>query len=183
MANRLKGKGQIVILEAMTGVSAMIERLEGVMESLKKHPDIKILTSTTAKSNRQMGMKVMEDLLIRFPKIDAVVAINDAMGLGAKEAIKDANRLQEMFIVGIDATPEALDAIRSGELVATVDANNFWQGFVSTDLTCQYLLKKQKPERETKIGAGIPEVITKDNLEKFINFKAERYKKYGLKPI
>jgi len=180
---KLKGKGQIVILEGTTGASTAIERLEGVREALKKHPDIKILASTTAKYNRQLGMKVMEDLLIRFPKIDAVIGINDAMGLGAKEAVKDAKRMQEMFIVGMDAMPEALDAVRSGELMATVDANNFWQGFVSTDLTCKYLLSKQMPAKETKIGSGIPEVITKENLERFINFKAERYKKYGLKPI
>jgi ABC-type sugar transport system substrate-binding protein len=88
-----------------------------------------------------------------------------------------------MFIVGMDAMPEALDAVRSGELMSTVDANNFWQGFVSTDLTCKYLLSKKMPAKDTKIGSGIPEVITKENLEKFINFKAERYNKYGLKPI
>jgi ribose transport system substrate-binding protein len=180
---KLKGKGQIVILEGTTGASTAIERLEGVMGALKKHPDIKILASTTAKYNRQLGMKVMEDLLIRFPKIDAVIGINDAMALGAKEAVKDAKRMQEMFIVGMDAMPEALDAVRSGELMSTVDANNFWQGFVSTELTCKYLLSKQMPAKDTKIGSGIPEVITKENLEKFINFKAERYNKYGLKPI
>lgn len=179
---KLKGKGQIVILEGTTGASTAIERLEGIMEALKKHPNIKILASTTAKYNRQLGMKVMEDLLIRFPKIDAVIGINDSMALGAKEAVKDAKRMQEMFIVGIDAMPEALDAVRSGELM-TVDSNMFGQGFVSTDLTCKYLLGKGKPPKETKVGSGIPEVITKENLEKFINLNAELYKKYGLKPI
>jgi len=183
VAKRLKGKGQIVILEGTTGASTAIERLEGVMGALKKYPDIKILTSTTAKYQRQMGMKVMEDLLIRFPKIDAVIGINDSMALGAKEAIKDAKRLNEMFIVGIDATPEAIDNLRIGEMAATVDANCFWQTFVSVDLTCKYLLKGMKPEKDTKIGSGMPEVITKDNLEQFVKFKADRYLKYGLKPM
>ena len=154
MAKRLKGKGQIIILEGTTGASTAIDRLEGVMESLKKYPDIKILASTTAKYQRQMGMKVMEDLLIRFPKIDAVIGINDAMALGAKEAIKDAKRLNEMFVAGIDATPEGIDNLKNGELAATVDANCFWQAFVSVDLACKYLLKGVKPEKDTKIGSG-----------------------------
>lgn len=183
VANRLKGKGQIVILEGTTGASTAIDRLEGVMESLKKYPDIKILASTTAKYQREMGMKVMEDLLIRFPKIDAVIGINDAMALGAKEAIKDANRLNEMIIAGIDATPEGIDNLKNGELTATVDANCFWQAFVSVDLTCQYLLKGTKPAKDTKIGSGMPEVITKDNLEKFLKFRADLFAKHGLKPL
>jgi ribose transport system substrate-binding protein len=183
VGKRLKGKGQIIILEGTTGASTAIDRLDGVMESLKKYPDIKILASTTAKYQRQMGMKVMEDLLIRFPKIDAVIGINDSMALGAKEAIKDAKRLNEIFIVGIDATPESVDNLRNGELAATVDANCFWQAFVSVDLACKYLLKGVKPERDTKIGSGMPEVITKENLDKFLKFKADLYAKYGLKPI
>jgi ribose transport system substrate-binding protein len=183
VASRLKGKGQIVILEGTTGASTAIDRLEGVMEVLKKHPGIKILASTTAKYNRQLGMKVMEDLLIRFPKIDAVVGINDAMSLGAKEAIKDTKRMSELFLVGMDAIPEALDAVRGGELAATVDANNFWQGFLSTELLCKYLLKKEKPSKETTVGSGMPEVITTGNLDAFIKFKADRYQKYGLKPM
>lgn len=183
VANRLKGKGQIVILEGTTGASTAIDRLDGVMDSLKKHPDIKILASTTAKYQRQMGMKVMEDLLIRFPKIDAVIGINDSMALGAKEAIKDAKRLNEMIIAGIDATPEGIDNLKNGELTATVDANCFWQAFVSVDLTCQYLLKGVKPAKDTKIGSGMPEVITKENLEKFLKFRADLFGKHGLKPM
>jgi ABC-type sugar transport system substrate-binding protein len=183
VAKRLKGKGQIVILEGTTGVNTAIERLEGLMEVLSKHPGIKVLTSTTAKFARQMGMKVMEDLLIRFPKIDAVIGLSDSMALGALEAIKDANRLQEMFVVGLDAVAEALESIRSGELAATVDCNAFGQGFTCVDLTCKYLLKGVKPPKETQIGSGMPEVITKDNIEEFTKYSAERFTKYGLKPM
>jgi len=181
VANRLKGKGQIVILEGTTGASTAIDRLDGVMDSLKKYPDIKILASTTAKYQREMGMKVMEDLLIRFPKIDAVIGINDAMALGAKEAIKDARKLGEIIIAGIDATPEGIDNIKNGELTATVDANCFGQAFTAVDLTCKYLLTGAKPARETQIGSGMPEVITKDNVERFIKFRADQLAKYGIK--
>jgi ribose transport system substrate-binding protein len=89
----LKGKGNVVILEGTTGASSAIERQQGVTEVLKKAPGMKILASTTAKYNRQQAMKVMEDLLTRFPEIDMVLCANDAMALGAKEAIKDARRM------------------------------------------------------------------------------------------
>ena len=175
----LKGKGNVVILEGTTGASSAIERQEGVTEMLKKAPGIKVLASTTAKYNRQQAMKVMEDLLTRFPEIDMVLCANDAMALGAKEAIKDARR--KMAVVGIDAIPEALEAVQKGEMAGTVDSNGFDQGFVAVDLTAKYLLKDQKPPKDTKVGSGAASVITQANAEAFEKAKAEKFKKFGIK--
>lgn len=175
----LKGKGSLVILEGTTGASSAIERQEGIMGVLKKAPGIKVLASTTAKYNRQQAMKVMEDLLTRFPEIDMVLCANDAMALGAKEAIKDARR--KMLVAGIDAIPEALEAIQKGELAGTVDSNGFDQGFVAVDLTARFLLKDEKPPKDTKVGAGMPTVITKENALAFEKSKIEKFKKFGIK--
>jgi ribose transport system substrate-binding protein len=175
----LKGKGNVVILEGTTGASSAIERQEGMMGVLKKASGVKVLASTTAKYNRQQAMKVMEDLLTRFPEIDMVLCANDAMSLGAKEAIKDARR--KILVAGIDAIPEALEAIQKGELAGTVDSNGFDQGFVGVDLTAKYLLKDQKPPKDTKVGAGQPTVITKETVLAFEKAKLEKFKKFGVK--
>ncbi|HSB73767.1 MAG TPA: sugar ABC transporter substrate-binding protein [Candidatus Methylomirabilis sp.] len=175
----LKGKGKVVILEGTAGASSAIERQEGVLSVLKKVSGISILASTTAKYNRQQAMKVMEDLLTRFPEIDMVLGANDAMALGAKEAIKDARR--KIMVVGIDAIPEALEAIEKGEMAGTVDSNGFDQGFVAVDLTARYLLKDQKPPKDTKVGSGMASVITKDNALAFEKSKVEKFKKFGIK--
>ncbi len=175
----LKGKGNLVILEGTTGASSAIERLQGIQEVLKKAPGIKVLASTTAKYNREEAMKVMEDLLTRFPKIDMVLCANDAMSLGAKEAIKDARR--KILVAGIDGIPEALQAIQDGELAGTVDSNGFDQGFVGVDLTAKFLLKGEKPPKETKVGSGMASVITKENAAAFEKAKIEKLKKFGIK--
>lgn len=175
----LKGKGTLVILEGTTGASSAIERLEGMTAVLKKASGIKVLASTTAKYNRQQAMKVMEDLLTRFPEIDMVLCANDAMALGAKEAIKDARR--KILVAGIDAIPEALEAVQKGELGGTVDSNGFDQGFVAVDLTAKYLLKDQKPPKDTKVGAGQPTIITKNTVAAFEKAKIEKFKKFGVK--
>jgi ribose transport system substrate-binding protein len=179
VVDSLKGKGNVVILEGTTGASSAIERQQGVMEALKKASGIKVLASTTAKYNRQQAMKVMEDLLTRFPQIDMVLCANDAMALGAKEAIKDARRT--MGVVGIDAIPEALEAVQKGEMAGTVDSNGFDQGFVAVDLTAKYLLKDQKPPKDTLVGSGMASVITKENAAAFDKAKVEKFKKFGIK--
>jgi ribose transport system substrate-binding protein len=173
-----KGKANVVVLEGTAGASSAIERQQGVMEVLKKAPGMKILTSTTAKYNRQQAMKVMEDVLTRFPEIDVVLCANDAMALGAKEAIRDARR--KMAVVGIDAIPEALEAVAKGEMAGTVDSNGFDQGFVAVDLTAKYLLKDQKPPKDSKVGSGMAAVITKENAAGFEKAKAEKFKKFGI---
>jgi ribose transport system substrate-binding protein len=175
----LKGKANVVILEGTTGASSAIERQQGVMEVLKKNAGMKILGSTTAKYNRQQAMKVMEDLLTRFPEINIVLCANDAMALGAKEAIKDARR--QMMVVGIDAIPETLEAIAKGEMTGTVDSNGFDQGFTAVDLTAKYLLKDQKPPKEALVGSGIAAVISKENAAAFEKAKVEKFKKFGIK--
>lgn len=168
---RLNGKGDIVILEGTTGASSAQEMLQGVHEIIDNYPEINVLASTTAKYNRQMGMQVMEDLLTRFPKIDAALCMNDSMALGAKEAVLEAKR--DVLVGGINALPEALEAVKNGEMDVTVDSSGYIQGYVATELVCKYLTTGEKPPAETKIGVGKAQAVHAGNIDAFM---AERAK-------
>jgi ribose transport system substrate-binding protein len=83
VADRLKGKGQVVIVNGPP-VSAVTDRVAGFLEVIKKYPDIKILSQDqNAGGSRDGGLRVMADLLTAFPKIDAVFAINDPTAIAA----------------------------------------------------------------------------------------------------
>src|SRR5690606_19557565 len=73
MAEKLGGKGNIVILEGMP-VEINTERVEGFREAMSKHPEIKILDSQPGNWNRQDAVRVMQGFLAKYPKIDAVWA-------------------------------------------------------------------------------------------------------------
>lgn len=161
---KLNGKGNIVILEGTTGASSAQAYLQGVHQAIDKYPDIKVLASTTAKYNREMGMTVMEDLLTRFPNIDAALCMNDTMALGAKEAVQEAHR--KVMIGGINALPETLEAVKKGEIEVTVNASGYLQGYAATELTCKYLLTGVKPPAVTKLGD--PLAVSAANLEQFL---------------
>ena len=62
----------------------------------------------------------MEDVLQGNPELDAVYAHNDEMALGAVRAIISDGRIDEIKVFGIDAVDDALEAIKNGEMVATV---------------------------------------------------------------
>src|SRR6202043_657118 len=124
VADRLKGKGQIVIVNGPP-VSAVTDRVAGFLEEIKKSPDIKILSQDqNAGGSRDGGLRVMTDLLTAFPKIDAVFAINDPAAIGSDLAARQAQR-QDCFVVGVDGSPDAVSALKEpGSLFAATAAQD-----------------------------------------------------------
>lgn len=110
IAKRLDGKGNVVIVNG-NPVSSTRDRRDGVGKVFAKYPDIKIVAEQNGEGLLERGMAVMENILQSQPKIDAVVGINDPMGLGALAAIESAGREKEIFVVGVDGSPDALKAI------------------------------------------------------------------------
>jgi ribose transport system substrate-binding protein len=126
---RMGGQGQIVILEGVKGALVANERLRGVIDAMKQFPKVTIAASQTANNQRLNALQVMENLLQAHPKIDGVVAINDAMAAGAVEALEASNR--KALVVGINGTKEAVDLIKSGKMLATGDYSSFLHGCFS----------------------------------------------------
>lgn len=113
IADKLQGRGDVVIINGPP-VSAVTNRVDGCMDTFKKYPDIKVLSSNqNGKGSREGGLEVMTSLLAAYPKIDAVFAINDPTGIGADLAAKQAQR-SEFFIVGVDGSPDGEQALKSG---------------------------------------------------------------------
>jgi len=110
VAERLKGKGNVVVVNG-NPVSSTRDRREGVTNVFKNYPDIKIVSEVNGEGLLARGEAVMSDVLQAQPKIDAVIGINDPMGLGALAAAEAAGREKEMFFCGVDGSPDALAAI------------------------------------------------------------------------
>jgi ribose transport system substrate-binding protein len=126
----LGGKGNVIILEGVPGAQTAIDRKTGIDRASKEFPNIKILASQTAKFSRVEGMRVMENLLQQFSKLDAVICANDEMALGAIEAIDAAKRLGAIKVSGFDGNNDAIKSIAEGRLVVTgaqrPDAQAYW---------------------------------------------------------
>lgn len=118
MADELGGKGNIVLLQGPLGSSPELDRTKGVKNVLKKHPGIKILAKDTANWKRDEAVNKMKNWLSSFgDQIDAVVAENDDMALGALQALKEAG--QKLPVVGIDGIEDGLRAVRNGDMIGT----------------------------------------------------------------
>ena len=95
-------------------------RSDGYAEVLSQYPDLKNVQRETANWDRAEGKAKMEIMLSAHPDIKGVVAGNDEMALGAIQALKDAGKLEQVTVLGFDGNQDATDAVKAGEMVATV---------------------------------------------------------------
>lgn len=161
MADRLGGKGNIVILQGPLGQSGEIDRTKGIEQVLAKYPDIKVLAKDTANWKRDEAVNKMKNWISGFgPQINAVVAENDDMGLGALQALKESGR-NNVPIVGIDGIEDGLNAVKSGEFIGTSLQNGTVE--LSAGLAVANALAKGE-QTNTKPVYVMP-AITKDNVD------------------
>jgi ribose transport system substrate-binding protein len=122
------GKGNVLIIEGVKGSITNADRTRGFHDALKEFPNVKLLASQPANYQRLQALQVMENLMQSYPQIDGVMAANDAMATGVVEALEGANR--KAFVIGINGTKEAVDAIKEGKMLASGEFGAFNQGCI-----------------------------------------------------
>ncbi len=161
LLNAIGGKGNVVILEGVKGSLTSIDRVRGFNDAIKEFKDVKLVASQPANYQRLQGLQVLENLMQSHPQIDGVLAANDAMAIGAIEALDGANRKAQ--VAGINGTKEAVDAIKTGKLLASGDYNGFLQGCIGTMIAIRDL----RGESVVKEVVLKPTVINASNYQPY----------------
>jgi ABC-type sugar transport system substrate-binding protein len=156
----------IVNLQGQPGASPAIDRNKGLHNVLDQHKDkYRFVAEQTANFARDQGLSVTESLLAGMATPpDVIVAANDDMALGAVEAVKARGLADKVKIIGFDALPEALAAVRDGGLAGTVEQFPGGQSRKAMQIMVEHLKTKQAPE--SSLVLLTPIVITKANLDK-----------------
>lgn len=94
-------------------VQSGLDRETGFVEEMKKHPNIKVAAILNGGGVRDRALKAADDMLQGTPGLKAIFGINDDSALGALSAAEARGRA-DLVIVGYDATPEAVSAIKRG---------------------------------------------------------------------
>src|SRR5215212_3164080 len=148
LANFTNEKAQVAVLEGTPGASVTIDRTEGFEKQLKKYPNMEIVASQTGEFLRTKGQTVMEQLIQSNPDINAVYAENDEMALGAIQALKDAGKDpgQDVKVVSIDGTRQAVQAIITGDINFVIETNPRF-GPLAFDTIEKFLAGKPIPQK------------------------------------
>jgi len=129
LAEKLGGKGKVAILMGdLSSSKATFERTEGVEEVAARYPEIEIVEKETANWLMPMADSVVRNWLSEGKEIDAIVANNDEMAIGAIRGLEEHGMSQKVMVLGIDATNEAITELQAGNLTATVFQDGGGQG-------------------------------------------------------
>jgi inositol transport system substrate-binding protein len=165
IAERLGGKGRLLMMTGYPGQAAEIKRTEGARAALKQYPELKLIAEQTANWSREEGMALMENWLqAHRDRIDAVFAQNDEMGLGALNALQSAGVKDGIVLVSVDAIADALAAVKDGRLDATVFQSA--RGQAATALETAVKSVRGQPCEKTVL---IPfELVTQQNVDRYL---------------
>ncbi|MBT2492992.1 substrate-binding domain-containing protein [Streptomyces sp. ISL-96] len=162
LAEKLGGKGEIVVLQGTAGTSASRERGKGFAEGLKAYPGIKVVATQPADFDRTKGLDVMTNLLQSHPGISGVFAENDEMALGAVKAL-GSKAGKSVDVVGFDGTPDGLKAVEGGTLYASVAQQPKELGKIAV----QNAVKAAQGKKVDSMVKVPVKVVTKKNVADF----------------
>jgi inositol transport system substrate-binding protein len=164
LADKMGGKGDIVILLGDLANNSTTNRTKGVKDVLAKYPNIKIEQEQTGIWSRDKGMTLVNDWLTQGRKFDAVVSNNDEMAIGAAMALQQAGvEKGSVLIAGVDGTPDGLNAIKKGNMAMSVfqDAKGQADGSIDTAVK----MAKNEPVEQ---AVWVPyRLITPQNVDTF----------------
>jgi inositol transport system substrate-binding protein len=160
----MKGKGKVAIMMGELASNATDQRTAGNKEVFAKHPDIELVLQQTANYQRNEAIDLMTNWVTTGEKFDAVAANNDEMAIGAIFAMQQAGvPMDEVCVGGIDATTDALDQMRKGNLDVTVFQDAAGQGKGALDAALR-LVKGEKVEPWIMIPY---ELVTPENMKTY----------------
>lgn len=153
----------IVIIEGPMGQSAQLQRIEGIENVLAEHPNINELVRNTANWSRSEAMTLMETWISTYgDQIDAVIAENDEMALGARQAIEAAG--MDIPCIGVDGITDAVTAVQNGGMIASNFQN--LEGQMTGGLQiCVDVINGKEVEKENWIPF---EMITPENVSEYV---------------
>ena len=160
----LQGKGGKVAIIDLPIVSSTLDRDKGFNEELKKYPNVEIVAKQSGGHERGKGLDAAENILQAKPDIDIIFGVNEASAMGALSAC-EAGGFDKIRIVGVDTTPDMLDAIKQKtQVVATIAQDPFGMGATAVELAYKKLNGESVP-RDVPVAT---EVVTIANVDSYI---------------
>jgi ribose transport system substrate-binding protein len=161
---QMNKKGNYVEILGLVGDNNTWNRSNGFHSVVDEFPELKMLARQSADFDRNKAMDVMETMMQANPGIEAVFCGNDAMALGAYQAVLAAGKADKIKIFGFDGSDDAVKAIADGKISATVMQFPVLMSRASADLADQYIKGKRDFKSKTPVEVVL---VTSENVSKY----------------
>jgi ABC-type sugar transport system substrate-binding protein len=163
----LHGRGTVLVLMGDLVHEAARTRTQAVeaVAGSKDCPELRVADKREGKWSRTTAQDITTNWMTAGTKFDAIIANNDEMALGAINALKATKRWSPtMVVAGIDATPDAMASMKSGDLKVTVFQNASAQGQGAVEAAMK-LIRRQPVDRFVSVPF---ELVTPENMGHYL---------------
>ncbi|KJD34336.1 ribose ABC transporter substrate-binding protein [Tamlana nanhaiensis] len=164
---QLNKKGKYVELLGLVGDNNTWNRSKGFHSVVDHFPELKMVAQQSADFDRSKAMEVLESVLQSNPDIDAVFCGNDAMAMGAYQALVATGKANNVMVFGFDGADDVMNAIADKKIKATVMQSPKAMAQTAAELADEYLKGKRNFSAKTPLAV---QLVTRENIYQFEDF-------------
>ncbi|TWT29788.1 D-ribose-binding periplasmic protein precursor [Posidoniimonas corsicana] len=162
--------GKYAELLGLVGDNNTHNRSKGFHSVVDRFEGLKMVAQQSADFDRTKGLEVMESILQANPDLNAVFCGNDAMALGAYQAIEGAGKADQIKVFGFDGAEDVVRSISDGKIQATAMQFPKRMAQMAAEFADEHL--KGRREFEQKIPVAV-ELVTPENVSQYGDYGAK----------
>jgi len=162
---QLNQQGNYVEILGIVGDNNTWNRSNGFHSVVDEFPGLKMVAQQSADFDRNKAMDVMETIMQANPNIDAVFCGNDAMAMGAYQAVLSAGKANRIKVFGFDGADDAIRGIAEGKIAATVMQFPVEMSRTSAEMADEYIKGKRDFAGKTPVEVIL---ITPENVQQYL---------------
>ncbi len=163
----MHAKGKYAELLGLVGDDNTWNRSKGFHSVVDNYPGLKMVAQQSADFDRNKAMDVMQSILQAHPDINAVFCGNDAMAMGAYQALVSAGLQNKIKVFGFDGAKDVINAIKKGEITATMMQFPRIMADKAAEFANEYLKGKRNFSQKVPVSVDL---VTKQNVNQYIPF-------------
>lgn len=158
MIELLNGEGQVALIGGIPGDATSRARLEGFKRAVDES-GVEIVQEDTADWAREQALTDATNIMRSNPELDGFFAANDTMALGIVQAVQNSGN--DVEVIGVDGTENALQAVQNGNLSGTVSQYPYAIGAMGVEACIAAMNGEKLPKN---VDAPI-RLITSENAD------------------
>lgn len=180
LAKILKGKGNVILLRYQVGSASTEEREAGFMDEIKKHKDIKVISSDQySGATRDSAYRAAQNLFNRYGReVHGIFAPCEPVTIGVLMALKDIGKTGSIHLVGFDSGAQSVEGLKNGSVHGLVVQNPLKMGYLGVMTMVDHINKKKVPRRiDTGVTVATPENMNDPEINELIYPPYDKYLK------
>lgn len=139
LGDAIGGSGKVLVSQNLTGGGQpAIDIVEGIFQYAEENPDFNVLEPLQDDSDSAVAARVIGAALQANPDTVGIIGCQSASGVGAVTALREAGMLDEVTVVSIDKDLPTLEAVKAGDIYATVIGKQYTEVYLATKMLYDY---------------------------------------------